>query len=232
VPNVAANERPRGPLGIRAGDKVLDVGCGGVPFAYATHLADLNLADSRSRFGLPIPTGARPLYECSVEDMPFGDHEFDFVFCSHVLEHVQDPAQACRELMRVGHRGYLECPRSWTEYVFSAEDHRWLVDLEGGVLVFREKLPEEFGDPLGIQYSIFEWLEDPAFQRRWNAPALHRQRTVQVLWNGSFDFRVLSRAERGEVYAPVDRMGGSPLRLGRKSRAATNVLEQLLVRRK
>jgi SAM-dependent methyltransferase len=231
VLGLAANQRAHGPLGIKAGDRVLDIGCGGMPFAYATHLADVDLANDEARFGLPIPAGSRPLYECSVESLPFRDREFDFVFCSHVLEHVQDPARACRELMRVGRRGYIECPRSWVEHVFSATDHRWLVDLEAGVLVFREKFPEEYGDPLGIQYSIFDWLKDTAFQRRWDSAELHRLRTVQVIWTGSFDFRVLTRAERGEVYAPVDSLGGSPLLLGRKRRVASALLEQITQRK-
>jgi len=37
--------------------------------------------------------------------MPFPDKSFDFVYCAHVLEHVDDPIRACREIMRVGKRG-------------------------------------------------------------------------------------------------------------------------------
>jgi SAM-dependent methyltransferase len=181
---------------IREGEKVLDVGCGGMPFPSATHLADVNLFDDSSRFGLRIPLGPRPVYECSVERMPFGDLAFDFVYCAHVLEHVDDPAAACRELMRVAPRGYLECPRSWTEIVFSALDHRWLVDLEGGVLVFREKLPSECGDPLGIRFAIFSWLEDPAFRRHWDSPATKSVRAVELYWEGRFEFLVVTREER------------------------------------
>jgi SAM-dependent methyltransferase len=183
-------------FGIRRSDRVLDVGCGGMPFAYATHLADLSLTDHSGRFGLPVPIGERPVYECSVEEMPFEDGEFDFVYCSHVLEHVGDPAAACRELMRVGRRGYVECPRSWTEIVFSAPDHRWLVDLECGVLVFREKLTLEAGDPLGLRFAIFPLLDQPAFRTHWDTPRMRRLRTVQLLWEGEFAFAVISAEER------------------------------------
>jgi SAM-dependent methyltransferase len=37
----------------------------------------------------------------SIEDIPFGDGEFDAVICNHVLEHVEDDRRALREVRRV-----------------------------------------------------------------------------------------------------------------------------------
>jgi len=180
----------------------LDVGCGNRPFALATHLADASLNDNSHRFGLPIPADGRPVVECSVESMPFENKEFDFVFCSHVLEHVEDPVRACRELMRVGRRGYIECPRSWTEYVFSSREHRWLVDAERGVLIFREKLTNECGDPLGVRDELLPRLaRDPLFARHWNSRRMLRLRNVEFKWEDCFAFLVL-RAEDREPSRP------------------------------
>lgn len=81
-------------------------------FLFATTLAEFATEDDfYGRAGAPLqnPDG-KPLYKCSVEQMPFKDKEFDFVYCSHVLEHVVDPIRACRELMRVARRGYIETP--------------------------------------------------------------------------------------------------------------------------
>jgi SAM-dependent methyltransferase len=190
--------RPEAPeVDVRGCRKILDVGCGNRPFPPATHLADVNLNDHSERFGYPIPLDGRPLVECSVEAMPFEDGEFDFVYCSHVLEHVDRPDVACRELMRVADRGYIETPRSWVEYVFSSDEHKWLVDDEQDTLVFREKLRSEAtADPLGIRYEIVNWLEDPQFRRRWNSREVRALRNVEFHWSGEFKFAVTAAAER------------------------------------
>jgi SAM-dependent methyltransferase len=192
--------RPKAPapeVDVRGCRKVLDVGCGNRPFPAATHLADVTLDDHTERFGYPIPLDDRPFVECSVESMPYDDTEFDYVYCSHVLEHVDQPDVACRELMRVGARGYIETPRSWVEYVFSAEGHKWLVDDEQDTLIFREKLPSEAsGDPLGIRYEIFDWLEDARFRERWNSREVRALRNVEFHWSDEFQFVVIPAAER------------------------------------
>lgn len=181
---------------IRRGDKVLDVGCGAWPFIFATHLADVSLKDNSKRFGGAVPPTHLPFFECSVEAMPFGNSEFDFVYCAQVLEHVADPARACRELMRVGKRGYIECPRSWVEYAFHSVDHRWLVDQERNCLIFREKLDAEKRDFLGIQYSIFSWLKFRRFRRYWNDPQMRAIRNVEFYWEGKFNLLVISKEDR------------------------------------
>ncbi len=133
---------------IRPSDRILDIGSGNLPFPFATHLADLSLSDGNvGRAGEPFrQIEGRQVYECNIEDLPFSDKEFDFVYCSHVLEHVNDPEKACRELMRVGKRGYIETPtRGKDLWLNTAEisNHRWAVELIHDRLVFTEYTPEE-----------------------------------------------------------------------------------------
>jgi hypothetical protein len=40
-----------------------------------------------------------------IQAMPFGDGEFDVIFCNHILEHVDDDRLAMREMWRVMRRG-------------------------------------------------------------------------------------------------------------------------------
>ncbi len=133
---------------IKPAQKVLDIGSGHLPFPFATHLADLALQDGTvGRAGEPFKhIEGKPVYECNVENMPFADKEFDFVYCSHVLEHANDPEKACRELMRVGKRGYIETPtREKDLWLNSAKisNHRWAVGRKGNTLTFSEYSPEE-----------------------------------------------------------------------------------------
>lgn len=126
---------------INPGDKVLDIGSGHDPFPFATHLADIAPDDdSYGRAGIPIKQIAgKPFYACSVEDMPFKDKEFDFVYCSHVLEHVDDPRRACRELARVAKRGYIETPNLGKDIWLNTakiSNHHWYVENFSGKLVF------------------------------------------------------------------------------------------------
>jgi SAM-dependent methyltransferase len=40
-------------------------------------------------------------YSCDIQNMPFGNDEFDVVICNHVLEHVDDDLRAMKEIFRV-----------------------------------------------------------------------------------------------------------------------------------
>jgi hypothetical protein len=70
----------------------------------------------------------------------------DFVICSHVLEDVRDPLWVCREMMRVGRRGYVEVPSRLAETCRGIEPgqvgwshHRWLIDIGDAKIVFLMK---------------------------------------------------------------------------------------------
>ena len=61
--------------------------------------------------------------------MPFKENEYDFVFCSHVLEHLDYPGNAMRKLMRIGLRGYIEIPIRMSDILFNftflENHHKW-----------------------------------------------------------------------------------------------------------
>ena len=74
--------------------RVLDVGCGSKPYLpYFEPYADAYV-------GVDIGNPAADI-EGSVEALPVDDGSFDLVLCTQVLEHVEDPALAVRELHRV-----------------------------------------------------------------------------------------------------------------------------------
>ena len=112
---------------IKAGEAVLDVSCGSYPFPKATILADAYLGNTPHRYG-PLVHNDQPFVQCAIENLPFHDRSIDFLYCSHTLEHVQDPLQACREIMRVARRGYIETPTIGTDALFcwaKKSQHKW-----------------------------------------------------------------------------------------------------------
>lgn len=124
-------------MGIRPEHRVLEVGGAGNPFARANVVCDLTFAACAQRNGAPGVFRPDVAYvEAPAEKLPFADGEFDFVYCTQVLEHVQDPLAACRELSRVARRGFVETPSRAGELINGNPTHRWIVDREGDALVF------------------------------------------------------------------------------------------------
>jgi len=126
------------PFQIPVGSRVLDIGSGPVPFYRATVLCERFLGPTGHRQG-EVRTGGLPMVVADIHDLPFQDRSFDFIYCAHVLEHVKDPVTACREMMRVGRRGYLETPNFMKDILFcQAEivEHRWHTIAAGKSLFF------------------------------------------------------------------------------------------------
>lgn len=182
---------------IQPGWKVLDVGSGNDPFPAATHLADLTVNDDRlGRAGASFKQlQGRPVYECNIEAMPFSDKEFDFVFCSHVLEHVGDPEKACRELMRVGKRGYIETPTPGKDLFFDyakVSNHKWSVERIGDRLVFTEYDCRQIE---GLSCNLLnQFLDNPQSDREKAFSALMFLKADRIntmlLWHDRFEFEV------------------------------------------
>lgn len=199
-------------FGIKPGDRVLDVGGGDMPFERADVVTDAFLSESHHRGGRPIRND-KQYVECRVEQMPFVDKEFDFVYCNHVLEHTDDPIAACRELIRVAKRGYIEVPCYWAEYVFSDTVHYWMIDWVDGSLVFRSKpyrqATREDTPFKGVVHKY--WAENRQdFLQDWQVR--HRNLwTIQILWDGDgFGCRV----ETLPAEALFDSPAGDPSETG------------------
>ena len=174
--------------------RVLDVGSGGWPFKRATHLAD-KYPDRTTHRVEAIVRDQRPFYEVDLEKLPFADKAYDFVFCSHVLEHMDNPGAAMRELMRVGRRGYIEVPTRLSDVMFNftrlPNHHRWHGLVVGSTVVLvewndweRRDLGNDFFDALQSEYSnafqdFFERNRDLFF--------------ASCHWSDSFEFLVIDK---------------------------------------
>jgi SAM-dependent methyltransferase len=121
-----------GRLGLTAGARVLDLGCGEGRHVHALHLApgvDVvgldadapSLAKAAAGLAsLPVPEGGGGvlLLRGDAYRLPFADDAFDVVVCCEVLEHLPDVDGALAEMSRVlkaGGRLAVSVPRAWPE---------------------------------------------------------------------------------------------------------------------
>lgn len=185
---------------IKEGDKVLDLGSGHDPFPLATHLADISTTDhSIGRAGAAFRhISGKPVYECSVEKTPFADKEFDFVYCSHVLEHAEHPDIACRELMRIAKRGYIETPTRGKDIFLNSariSNHFSYVELFQDVLTF---IPYKAWEREGLGYSILQNMaSQPQTDREKAFSTLiylrPRQVNTMLMWEDSFEYKIVCK---------------------------------------
>jgi SAM-dependent methyltransferase len=134
---------------IKENEKVLDIGSGGDPFPYATHLVDKFPGDTHHRYQ-KLELKGLPFTEADVQSLPFEDKSFDYIYCSHVLEHVEDPSKALDEIMRVGKRGFIEVPTKMSDIIFNftrlKHFHKWHINRVGKKLIFIEYAENELRD--------------------------------------------------------------------------------------
>lgn len=167
-------------------DFVLDVGGGDKPFWRANVILD-KFPDSKGlsqRFtGMDITLNKdQVLVVGDVENMPFKDSSFDFIYCSHLLEHVINPEVAIKEIMRVGNRGYIELPLSCLQKVKDMPSHLWFTYLENGVLCFVAKSSVEYDD------SDFRYLR--SLFNKYNFKINPDDMVTHMFWKKTIKYKI------------------------------------------
>lgn len=128
---------------IKSTDCVLEVGPGGTPhprsdvFLDLIHTNEEHAALQRGNADRLVTNKRTVYYEGG--RFPFSDLEFDYVICSHVLEHVEDVEYFLSELFRVASKGYIEFPTIYYEYLYNFSVHLNLLKIKNKTLFYLEK---------------------------------------------------------------------------------------------
>jgi SAM-dependent methyltransferase len=121
------NPRSRQDLHIQRSDRVLEVGGGHNPHPRANIVVDKFSESNYHRSGDLKVLKNQTFMEADGENLPFKHHEFDYVICSHVLEHVENPEKFLAEQFRVAKSGYMETPSLLGEVLYARESHKWII---------------------------------------------------------------------------------------------------------
>ena len=205
--------------------KIIDLGCGNNPVQGATVGVDLYIESNERAFGVRPAINIQKMKEQGItfvnaridSTLPFKDKEFDFAFSHHVFEHLEDPATACKEMMRIANFGVILTPSILADLIFGRPYHRWLVMERGNNIFFFKKRSFEdrpFGEhpkwdktkrkwvaekdtnPFDVLLNVGGWYRGGERKRPRLANILRKYwyshspvMEVIFLWEGSFKYR-------------------------------------------
>lgn len=138
--------------------RVLENGCG--VGMYAERLAQVGGQVIGLEYDLERATQAHQKVACIVnaagEALPFPQDSFDLILSHEVIEHVQDDAQAVREMIRVlrpGGRLVLFCPNRG--YPFETHGIYWRGNYHFGNIPLVNYLPRRWRDRLAPHVRVY-----------------------------------------------------------------------------
>lgn len=143
-------------------DRVLEIGPGGTPYPRADVLLEHRFDDDMAllqRGGAPSLKTSKQVVFYDGGDFPFHDNEFDYVICSHVIEHVGDIEAFCSEMFRVAKKGYLEFPTIYYEYLYNFSVHLQLIGYQSGELLHISKESSGLNAFRSVQTLFYRALE-------------------------------------------------------------------------
>lgn len=139
---------------IEANDKVLEVGPGATPHPRSNAFLELEYDSVEERVAQSGRVGIlqtkKPVVYYNGRDFPFEDNEFDYIICSHVLEHVPEPKYMISEITRVAKKGYIEFPTIYYDYIWNIPEHITILFWTGERLHYlpKEELHLEIYKPI------------------------------------------------------------------------------------
>jgi SAM-dependent methyltransferase len=211
---------------------VLDIGSGDKPHWRADVLLDRfpGAEHGGQRSGQSAARIDRPTFDADAEDMPFADQVFDYVICSHVLEHVRFPERVIAEMMRVGRAGYIEVPEASSAKIVDFPSHLWWCTRVDDALIFTAKEQPFFDSDIdrfltasGLRTAVTRVL-DSRFDHRvielpWSTTIPHRVvgSVSDHMWNAAHDSDATHRGRDAFAARVATRVMALPRRRQRRA---------------
>jgi uncharacterized protein YbaR (Trm112 family) len=169
---------------IKKSDFVLEIGSGNNPNLRSDILCDKFAYTNKERAGgFPIVID-RPFVICDGMRLPFPDKCFDYVICSHILEHMHDPIGFCKEITRVAKAGYIEVPSAVSERMFGWPFHHWYLTFNNSQIMMQHKT-------IGVRFGgFFHRLINHHISFRRNIEEHESQHYLKLEWKSTITLNV------------------------------------------
>jgi hypothetical protein len=174
-------------------DRVLEVGPGGSPFHRSDVLLEKTFDEKEAvqqrGYAKELKTNKQVVFYAGGR-FPFETNEFDYVICSHVLEHVprHELNLFISELQRVAYKGYIEFPTAYYELINYQPVHLWLMTYQNQQIKFLDK---------NIYQSNFidKTLRTLFYSDSKNSVVFEKFKTLFFAgfeWNSEINFKIVS----------------------------------------
>ena len=133
---------------------ILDIGCNQAAVEYAHTVADIQNFSHHYK--------DKKFVLINSDKLPFKDNEFDFVYASHVIEHVDDILFFTKELQRISKNGYIELPTLLEDNIIlsdnSIKDHKWFFKFDDVKNILLAERKKQLIEPFVTHGVLFETL--------------------------------------------------------------------------
>jgi SAM-dependent methyltransferase len=147
---------------IKPSDRVLEIGPGADPYFRSDVLLEKKFGTEEeyvSQFGNTHKLQTdKPVIFYEGDLFPFADKEFDYVICSHVLEHVENLELFLSEVFRVGSKGYFEYPLIYYDYLYNFDVHVNYLKFDQGSLKYMKKSDSALSEFQPVQEFFYQSL--------------------------------------------------------------------------
>ena len=155
--------------------KILDIGCNQDAVEYAQTVAD---TEDFSKFYKD-----KKFILIDGKDLPFENNEFDFVYASHVIEHVEDIVYFTKELQRISKHGYIELPSMLEDNIIlsknASEDHRWFFKFDDVNKVLLVEKKKQLIEPFLTHGVLFNSL-----RKNFRSSLV-----IELIWKNNIDLK-------------------------------------------